>query len=394
MTITFDLIQTIGLAVIFLLLGSKVKERLTILQKYFIPAPVVGGILFSIITFIGHQTGSFSVTLNGGMNNFLMVMFFTCTGFLASMSVIKKSGRLGLLLAAVAVLMLFFQNFLGAGLASLFGLHPLLGVSMGSISMSSGIGSAVAFGPTFEEYGVPNATLVGIAAATFGLVMGSLVGGPVAKRLIDRYKLTSSGDQGENLQLEEKETTPSTPKSVTNSVWIVLLTMMAGGYLVGLLNKTGITFPYYVGGVFTAAIFRNIADSMKIHLRMKEIDTIGNISLSLFLTLSLMNLKVWELLSLAVLMLVILGAQSVFMAVYAYYVTFRAMGKDYEAAVMAAGHVGVGLGQTPNAVANMATIIDKFGPAPNAWLMLPVITVIFINICNPFVITLFMNYLK
>jgi ESS family glutamate:Na+ symporter len=393
-TISFDLIQTLGLAVIVLLVGGKIRQYIPVLQKYFIPSPVVGGLAFSLITFIGHQTGTFSIKLNSGMDTFLMVMFFTCTGFMASLQVVKRSGRMGLLLAGAAVALLFIQNGIGAFLADLFGLHPLLGVSMGSVSMSGGIGSAVAFGPTFEGLGVPKATLVGLAAATFGLVMGSLVGGPVARILIDKNNLVPNAAKNEGVPLEEKSSSPSSEKSIASSIWIVLLTMMFGGYLVGLLNKTGITFPYYVGGVFAATIVRNVADAKGYKLRMAELNGIGNISLALFLTLSLMSLKVWELLSLAVPMIVILAVQAAVMALYACFVTFRCVGKDYEAAVMAAGHCGVGLGQTPNAVANMATIIEKYGPAPTAWFMLPVITVIFINVFNPFVITLFMNYLK
>jgi ESS family glutamate:Na+ symporter len=297
-TISFDLMQTIGLAVIVLLAGSKVKQYIPVLQRYFIPAPVVGGIIFSMITFFGKQTDLFEVKLNGNLDNFLMVMFFTCTGFMASMTVIKRSGRQGLLLAIAAVILLFFQNGIGMGLCELFGLHPLLGVSMGSISMSGGIGSAVAFGPTFESVGVPNATLVGLAAATFGLVMGSLVGGPVAKVLIEHYKLVPGNSAlAEGVSLEDKDDRPSSEKSISTSVFIVLLTMMLGGYLVWLLNKTGITFPYYVGGVFAAAIVRNVADANGFKLRMKELNGIGNTSLSLFLALSLMSLKVWEILA-------------------------------------------------------------------------------------------------
>ncbi|MCW4627713.1 sodium/glutamate symporter [Marinomonas rhodophyticola] len=255
--------------------------------------------------------------------------------------------------------------------------------------MSGGIGSAAAFGPSFEALGVQSATVTGIAAATFGLVMGSLVGGPVAKRLIERFDLKSSANNNEVVDLEDGDFHKRTP---LGTVSVVLLTMSFGSVLVLLLNKTGITFPYYVGGVFAAAIVRNVCDHNDYKLKMSHIDLIGSISLSLFLVLVIMSLKIWQLFDLAIPMLVVLVSQMMLMVLFAYFVTFRLMGKDYEAAVMAAGHCGVGLGQTPNAVANMATIIDRFGPAPNAAVMLPVITVIFINIFNPFIITLFMNF--
>ncbi|MGO2513466.1 sodium/glutamate symporter [Marinomonas polaris] len=388
MNITLDLVQTMGLAVVVLFLGRYLKGKVPIFQKYFIPAPVIGGLFYAILMLIGKQTGLYTVTLDKGLTNFLLVLFFTCTGFMASLHVIKRSGKQGAILAVAAVSLLFLQNLLGIGLSKLLGIHALLGVSMGSVAMSGGIGSAAAFGPSFEALGVQSATVTGIAAATFGLVMGSLVGGPVAKRLIERFDLKSSANNNEVVDLEDDDAHKRTP---LGTVSVVLLTMAFGSVLVLLLNKTGITFPYYVGGVFAAAIVRNVCDYNDYKLKMSHIDLIGSISLSLFLVLVIMSLKIWQLFDLAIPMLVVLVSQMIMMVLFAYFVTFRLMGKDYEAAVMAAGHCGVGLGQTPNAVANMATVIDRFGPAPNAAVMLPVITVIFINICNPFIITLFMN---
>lgn len=388
MNITLDLVQTMGLAVVVLFLGRYLKGKVPIFQKYFIPAPVIGGLFYAILMLIGKQTGLYTVTLDKGLTNFLLVLFFTCTGFMASLHVIKRSGKQGAILAVAAVSLLFLQNLLGIGLSKLLGIHALLGVSMGSVAMSGGIGSAAAFGPSFEALGVQSATVTGIAAATFGLVMGSLVGGPVAKRLIERFDLKSSANNNEVVDLEDDDAHKRTP---LGTVSVVLLTMAFGSVLVLLLNKTGITFPYYVGGVFAAAIVRNVCDYNGYKLKMSHIDLIGSISLSLFLVLVIMSLKIWQLFDLAIPMLVVLVSQMIMMVLFAYFVTFRLMGKDYEAAVMAAGHCGVGLGQTPNAVANMATVIDRFGPAPNAVVMLPVITVIFINICNPFIITLFMN---
>ncbi|WP_369919617.1 sodium/glutamate symporter [Marinomonas polaris] len=388
MNITLDLVQTMGLAVVVLFLGRYLKGKVPIFQKYFIPAPVIGGLFYAILMLIGKQTGLYTVTLDKGLTNFLLVLFFTCTGFMASLHVIKRSGKQGAILAVAAVSLLFLQNLLGIGLSKLLGIHALLGVSMGSVAMSGGIGSAAAFGPSFEALGVQSATVTGIAAATFGLVMGSLVGGPVAKRLIEKFDLKSSANNNEVVDLEDDDAHKRTP---LGTVSVVLLTMAFGSVLVLLLNKTGITFPYYVGGVFAAAIVRNVCDYNDYKLKMSHIDLIGSISLSLFLVLVIMSLKIWQLFDLAIPMLVVLVSQMIMMVLFAYFVTFRLMGKDYEAAVMAAGHCGVGLGQTPNAVANMATVIDRFGPAPNAAVMLPVITVIFINICNPFIITLFMN---
>ncbi|ELV8552943.1 sodium/glutamate symporter [Vibrio fluvialis] len=392
MNITLDLVQTIGLAAIVLLVGQKTKERISFLQKYFIPTPVIGGLIYAILMLLGHQTNTFSIQLDHGLTKFLMVLFFTCTGFLASVKVIKSSGKQGAILAVLSILLLVLQDAVGAGLSHALGLHPLMGVAIGSVSMSGGLGSAAAFGPSFEELGVDSATIIGIAAATFGLIMGSLIGGPVAKKLIERHGLiggvSETGTTGIQIDSKKTNVTPMT------SVIVVLATMAFGAYLVAGLNKTGITFPYYVGGVFAAAIVRNIADARSYEIAMPHINLIGNSALNLFLALSLMGLKIWALFDLAIPMMIILLGQLVLMASFAYFVIFKLMGKNYEAAVMSAGHCGVGLGQTPNAIANMSVVIEKYGPAPNAWVMLPVITVIVINLVNPLIITFCMNILS
>jgi len=395
MAIQFDLVQTMALAVIVLVLGGKVNRSVPLLQKYCIPSPVVGGLLFSLLTLAGKQTGFFTVKLDTSLLNFLLVMFFTCTGFLASMAVFKRSGKQGVFLAVIAVLTVVFQCGIGIGLAEAFGLHPLLGVNMGSAPLVGGLGTAAAFGPSLEELGAVGATTVGVAAATFGMVLGSLIGGPVATSLITRNNLgPANEDSGTAAHTLAEEKHPSSAKSVTMSLFVLLLTMALGSYLVLLMNKTGIKFPYYVGGVFAAAIVRNVSDAGLFKLRTQEIDGIGNAALGLFLALSLMNLKIWELFNLAIPMLIILAVQTIVLGLFAYFVVFRSLGCDYEAAVMSSGYCGVGLGQMPNAVANMSSIIEKYGPAPNAWFMLPVITVIFLNIFNPLIISLIMNYFR
>lgn len=391
MGLELDMLQTLSLAVLVYLLGVFIRNRVGFFRKYFIPAPVIGGILFSIITLILNESLNFPIVLDNTLQDFFMNIFFTTVGFTISVQVLKQSGKQGFILGVVAVILLFFQNLIAVGLAKVFDIHPLLGVAMGSTAMSGGVGSAVAFGPTFEAGGALNATTIGTAAATFGLLMGSLVGGPTAKRLIDKYQLKSSHKK------EEADTTKVSKEIITddgkmfNTVIAILVAAGLGTIVGKLLNMTGITFPYYVGCLFGGAIVRNIADSGKANIRMKEIDMIGGISLNLFLSLALMTLNLAALVSLALPMIVILLAQTAFMMIYASFVTFKSMGKDYEAAVMAAGHCGVGLGQTPNAIANMSAVIDENGPAPNAWFILPVITVVLINLANPLIITFFIN---
>ena len=391
MLISFDILQTVGIAIIVFLIGRYIKNRIKFFQKYFIPASVIGGLLFSLLVFLGVKTNIFTIELTNTLQDFFMNIFFTCTGFTCSIKILKKSGKLGFILAIVAVAFLFVQNIVGVLLAGLFGINKLLGIAMGSISMSGGVGSGAAFGPMLEKFGAEGGTTVGVAAATFGLLLGSIVGGPVARKLIIKYKLKSNSDQ---IEENKEEKIYLNSKSIFNSVLIVIVAALLGTYISKLLNLTKITFPYYVGCLFGGAIIRNIADLKYLKISMVEIDIIGEIALNLFLSMALMTLNISKLMSLAVPMLVILIMQALVMIVWAYYITFVAMGKNYDAAVMAAGHCGVGLGQTPNAMANMSAIIEENGPAPTAWFVLPVITVIFINICNPLVITFFINLFK
>lgn len=392
MTLKFDLIQTMGLAVLVYVLGMFIRNRVPLFKKYFIPAAVLGGLVCSLLIFLGVQTGTVKVALTTTLQNFFMNVFFCCTGFTCSVAIIKKSGKQGAILAVGAVLFLFVQNIVGVALAGAFGLNKLLGIAMGSISMSGGVGSGAAFGPTLEQLGADGGTTVGVAAATFGLLMGSLIGGPVGGRLINKYGLKSDAEKNaEYAQKGEAEQTLQ-EKHFFMSVLLVLAATAVGSYIyLAIKNLTGITLPYYVGCLFGGMLFRNVMDKYHMNLNMKEVDLIGNVSLNLFLSLALMNLNIAKLVSLAGPMVAILLAQTAVMAFWATFVTFTTMGKDYDAAVMAAGHCGVGLGQTPNAIANMEAIIEAKGPAPKAWFILPVITVVFINICNPLIITLFIN---
>lgn len=377
--------------VVIHMLGRWIKTKVSFFRKYFIPAPVIGGLICSLLIFFGHQTGTFEISMTNTLQDFFMNLFFTGTGFTCSLAILKKSGKLGAKLAVGAVFFLIVQNLVGVGLCSVFGLNKLLGVAMGSISMSGGVGSGASFGPTLEALGAEGGTTIGVAAATFGLLLGSITGGPVAEYLIRKYNLKSTAEAAVDTK---EEVHPLVEKTFFNSVLLILLAAFIGSYISKLLKLTGLSFPYYVGCLFGGALIRNIADARHTDLRMYEIDVISNTCLNLFLSMALMSLNIAKLVDLALPMIVILIAQAVVMMLWAGIITFRTMGMDYDAAVMAAGHCGVGLGQTPNAVANMSAVIEKNGPAPTAWFVLPVVTVIFINICNPIIITFFINLLK
>ncbi len=387
MTLTFDVIQTAGIAGLVFLLGTFIKNRVDFFKKFFIPAPVIGGLLCSFLIFF---VGFSGVTINfdKSLQNFFMDIFFTCIGFTCSFSILKKSGKRGAVLAVVAVVFLIIQNLVGTTLAGLFGLNKLLGIAMGSISMSGGVGSAASFGPSLEQLGAVDATTVGVAAATFGLLLGSIIGGPVARRLILKNNLKSSFVE---TKTEKKVASKLDVNQIVFTTFLILIAAFLGTYIHKLLLLTTLNFPYYVGNLFGGLVIRNIYDYFKKELRMDEVNLVSTVSLDLFLSMALMTLNISALVSLAVPMIVILLSQALVMVLYAYFITYRTMGKDYDAAVMAAGHCGVGLGQTPNAIANMSSIIEENGPAPEAWFTLPVVTVIFINILNPVIITFFMT---
>ena len=392
MEIQLDILESLGVAIIAYMLGVFIKNRVNFFQKFFIPSPVIGGLIISLINLILNQSGLGFFKFDDIIQDFFMNIFFTSIGLACSFKVLKKSGWLGIKLAFAIILLLPLQNVLAVGLAKLMGINPLHGVAMGSTSMTGGIGSAVSFGKIMEGYGATNSTSIGVAAATFGILIGSLVGGPVASRLIRVHNLKSTG--GQIVNSNDKNINLISQKTLMDAIVIIALASFLGTFINRLLALTSLNFPYYVGCQFGGLITRNILDLTKKDINTKSIDTLGNISLSLFLSLALINLNISAMLNLALPMLIIMVAQAIFIAIYTTLVTFNLTGRDYDAAVMVAGHCGVGLGQTPNAIANMEAIIEKEGPADVAMFVLPIVLAIAVNLFNPIVITFFINFLK
>jgi len=264
--------------------------------------------------------------------------------------------------------------------------------------MVGGHGTAGAFGPVFEKAGAVGASTVAIASATFGLIMGSIIGGPIGKRLIDKNNLdypmkTINKDEVKEVAVTEEESKLVNPDNFMSAAALILLAMGIGTIISMLLEKTGMTFPPYIGAMFAAAILRNISDSSKsIKIHLDEIDVLGGISLSLFLSLALMGLKLWQLADLAIPLIVMLLAQTILIGVFVYFVTFNLMGRDYDAAVMCSGNCGFGMGATPNAMANMGAMTDKYGVSPSAFFIVPLVGSLFIDFCNAGIITMFMNF--
>lgn len=395
MTLKLDMLQTIALAVIVLLLGQALRKRIGFLEKYCIPAPVIGGLIFAVLALVLRQANILSFEMDETLKNVFMTAFFTTVGFTASFKLLKKGGIKVFIFLGIATALVVLQNILGVSLAKVFGLNPLIGLSTGSVPMTGGHGTSGAFAPLFEEAGAIGATTVAMASATFGLIMGSMIGGPIAKRLIEKNSLTSNDKNLEMTSTAAKEETKKlVPQNFMSATVQIILAMGIGTVISAVLEKTGMTFPSYIGAMFAAAIMRNISDSTSLFdVRIEEIDIIGNISLSIFLSMALMTLKLWELADLAGPLVVMLLAQTLLMAVFAYFITFNLMGRDYEAAVITGGHCGFGMGATPNAIANMETISAKFGAAPVAFFILPLVGSLFIDFFNTGVITTFMNFI-
>ena len=389
MNIKLDILQSLGLAIIALIIGMGLKKKVSWLRTFFIPAPVIGGLIISLGVFILGQAGLAYFEFDKILQDFFMNIFFTAIGLSASFAMLKKSGSLGLKLALAIIILLPLQNIIGVSLSKVLGINPLHGIAMGSTSMTGGIGSAISFGKIMEDLGASGSTSIGVAAATFGLLAGSLVGGPTAKRLINKYDLKTKGSQS---GLDNKKISALiNQESLTQAIIIIGLAGLLGTFINKALALTGLNFPYYVGCQFGGLIVRNIYDVLKKPINMTNIDTVGNISLNLFLSLALINLNLSAILSLAGPMVIIMLAQAIFISLYTSLVTFNLLGRDYDAAVMVAGHCGVGLGQTPNAMANMEAIIEEKGPADVAMFIFPIVLAIAVNLTNPIVITFFIN---
>lgn len=391
---TFGMTLTLALGIILLLLGRYIKLKVHVLQKYFIPAPVIGGLIFSIVLLIGHTTGTFMFTFDSSLRNLLMVAFFTTIGFLASAKMLAKGGIQVIIFLVIASVLIVIQNTVGIAIATAFGINPLIGIAAGSVPLTGGHGTSGAFGPVLEAAGAVGATTVAIASATFGLVAGCMIGGPVARRLMIKNNLKFSGDKSISNVEDKKSIRELSEENIFRAVVLIIISMGVGSVIINFLKTLNITLPAYLGPMLVAAIFRNVLDGMGKGVPSEEISIIGNISLAVFLSIALMTMRLWDLATLAVPLIVMLLVQTVIVALYVYFITFRIMGKDYDAAVMSAGHCGFGLGATPNAMANMETFTTANGPSPRAFLVVPLVAAFFIDITNAVLITGFIGIVE
>lgn len=401
-----DLYQTLCAAVLALWVGSYLKDRIGLLQRFCIPSPVVGGLLFAFITLMGYMLGLFEIGFDSTLKNLFMVFFFTSVGYQANFKTIKMGGKPLLMMVVLVAVLVVIQNGVAVGIAMGLGLDGLVGMTAGSIPMVGGHGTSGAFGPILEQMGVTGATSLTTAAATFGLVAGSLVGGPLAQRLIEKHHLLKSQAPAQkHSKSGEAELAESLVKSqadklkskgnYTKALYLLIIAVGAGTLVSYLLDLTGVTFPVYMGGLLAGCIIRNLDEFGHnwIGTPMREIDELGGICLSLFLGIAMISLKLWELASLALPLCLMLGTQVIIMVLFAYFVCFRVMGRDYDAAVLSAGFCGFGMGATPNAMANIQAVCDKYVPSVKAFLIIPIVGSMFTDFVNSLLITFFINVL-
>lgn len=416
-----NMIQTAGIGALALIVGMALTRRISFLQRFCIPSPVSGGILFSLLTLALYGWFHIEISFDGTLRDTFMLAFFTSVGYQSDLKVLKQGGKALLIMLGLLVLIITLQNLMPWGITKLMGVNPLIGIAAGSVSMAGGHGTAGGFAEVLENMGLQGAGTIGMAAATFGLIAGSMMGGPLSEFII-RKKLTHEQMQAKDEEIdpamagiESDEASPmGRAKRISSNeqefqqyakacYWILLA--MAGGTLISwLLAKTGVTFPSYFGALLLAAFMRNTIGYIPYRedgkwvkgdkqFDMDRIISVGNICLSLFLGMAMISLRLWELQSLALPLVVILASQVVMMILFVYFVAFPLLGRDYDAAVLCAGFCGFGLGATPNAMANMSAVCYKYHYTVKPFLIVPIIGAMFDDIINTAIITLFLNLL-
>ena len=420
-SIGLDMIQTAGIGALALIVGMVLTRKVAFLQKFCVPSPVSGGIIFSLITLVLYGWFNVAVSFDGTLKDVFMLAFFTSVGFQSDLKVLKQGGKLLIAMLALLVVIIVLQNLMPIGITWLMGVEPMIGMASGSAAMTGGHGTAAGFASVFEGMGLSGAGTIGMAAATFGLIAGSMIGGPLAEKIV-RTKLTHEQIQPHDedvdpamagIESDEASPTGRAKRISTNeqefqqyakASYCIILVMGGGTILRWLFAKTGITFPTYFGALILAAIVRNTIGFVSYKddgkwvkaeklLDMERIISVGNICLSLFLGMAMISLRLWELQSLALPLIIILVSQVVMMALFVYFVAFPLLGRDYDAAVLCAGMCGFGLGATPNAMANMSAVCYKYHYTVKPFLIVPIIGAMFADLINTGIISIFLSIL-
>lgn len=395
MIVHFSTIQTMALAVIVFYLGKFLNNKFKFLKNNCIPDAVTEGTLFSFFILLGHETGSFSFIFEDSIKDIFMIAFFTTVGFSASIKLLKKAGLPVLMFLIAAILLAILQNVVGVGMAKILGVSPMIGLATGSLATTGGPGTAGAFGPIMESFGTPGATMVAMATATYALIAGSIIAGPICKRLIEKKNLIQKRVTLEEFQSFNDKSVTLELKNVVPTGFQIIIAMGIGSLISNFLSSLGLVLPPYIGTMFAASIMRNLADETKLFsIDLEVVSVIGNFTLTMFLSMILMNFKLWELKELALPLIIMLIGQTILMGVFAYFITFTLTGRDYDAAIMTGGHCGCGFGTTPKALANMEALTEKYLPSPKAFFVIPIVGALFIDFFNAAIITFFINLLK
>ena len=399
-TLTMNMVQTTGFAIIVLLIGMLVRKKVRFFTKYCIPAPVIGGLIFSIVTTILRSANILEFDFDTTLQSFFQIMYFCTIGFAASFKMLKVGGSKVVKFLVIASIFALLQDVLAVGLADTVGIEPLLALMTASPALTGGMGTSAAVAPSVEALGYSAATTVAVTAATFGILCGSVMGGPVATRLIERHDLfrkfqtrTTKEDSFDLSILEDKKKFLSS-KTICSGMFVILLCMGIGAYVTNGINSVvgnfvdGVSFPAYLGAMLIACIFRNVTDHSTVfgELPKEEMDALGDAARNVFLGIALMSLELWELVNLAIPMLILLLLQVVLAYIFANFICFPLMGRDYDAAMISCGLIGFGMGSTSNAIANMDAVSAKYAYSKTPYFVVPIVGALFIDFINIFII--------
>jgi len=402
LTIPFNSVQALAVSVLLLLLGNWINTKVKFFTKYCIPGAVVGGLIFCILAFILRQAHLVQFKINdGGLQQLFYNLFFTASGFGASMLLLKKGGKLVLIFLVLAAALAFLQNLWSVSAGFLLSkagipIKPMIALMTGSTPLTGGHGNAASFAPLAEEMGYPGALSVAVAAATFGLVTGGLMGGPFANNLIVKKRLMDRASADTGVSEADLKVKTGDVKEIGRSFFLVILALGLGSLLFQLFKVLlpTVTLPIHVMGMLGGALFRIVMDLRKIEVPEDTIDKLGNVFLGIFVSMAVYTMKLWELVDLAVPMIIILLTQLVLIWAFVRFLTFPLMGSNYDAAVICAGHIGFGLGAVPVSMANMNSVCSKYRYSKIAYFVVPIIGALFSNFTNAAIITLFMNWCK
>ena len=407
-TLTMNMVQTTGFAIIVLLIGMLVRKKVRFFTKYCISAPVIGGLIFSIVTTILRSANILEFDFDTTLQSFFQIMYFCTIGFAASFKMLKVGGSKVVKFLVIASIFALLQDVLAVGLADTVGIEPLLALMTASPALTGGMGTSAAVAPSVEALGYSAATTVAVTAATFGILCGSVMGGPVATRLIERHDLfrkfqtrTTKEDSFDLSILEDKKKFLSS-KTICSGMFVILLCMGIGAYVTNGINSVvgnfvdGVSFPAYLGAMLIACIFRNVTDHSTVfgELPKEEMDALGDAARNVFLGIALMSLELWELVNLAIPMLILLLLQVVLAYIFANFICFPLMGRDYDAAMISCGLIGFGMGSTSNAIANMDAVSAKYAYSKTPYFVVPIVGALFIDFINIFIIFGFIGFLQ